>query len=220
MKAFDFRLWHHYSWVLLELSLLIISADATNQGCLRRAPSCSQERFAASRAAQGARSRQVAPLPALPLPWPGTGTWAAHRPGSTGAALEAGGAFGSTRGLHAGWHVHTVSLSPPRSTVQGRHNLEDEGSTKVLLQQAIHIISIQLEKVSCIFASCCVPLQSAVLYQIPLSTFQSPSPPGFGFLSAVLHLRKLLRYLIFWCPGNLALTSGLEWFLIFNTTCC
>lgn len=133
------------------------------------------------------------------------GTRAAHRAGSTRAALEARGAFGSARGLHAGWHVHTVSLSPLRSTVQGRHNLEDEGSPKVLLQQAIHIISIQLEKVSCIFASCCVPSQSAVLYQIPLSTFQSPSPPGFGFLSAVLHLRKLLQYLIFWCPGNLAL---------------
>lgn len=75
MKAFNFRLWHCYSWILLELSLLIISANVTNWGYLQRTPSCYKEQFAASRAAQGARGRQVAPLPALPAPWPGMGTW-------------------------------------------------------------------------------------------------------------------------------------------------
>lgn len=95
----------------------------------------------ASRAARGARGRQVAPLPALLASWPGTGTrgggWACTGHGSTGAALEAPGAFDFSRGLHAERHVHTVSLPPRRSTVQGRHKLEDEGSTEVLLQQDI-----------------------------------------------------------------------------------
>lgn len=94
--------------------------------------------------------------------------------------------------LHTERHVHTSILSAQRSH-------KDAGSPKEIATGylTMYIMTVPLEIVSCISVSCCVLLQSAVLCQIPLSTFQSPSPPGLGFVFAILYLRKLLQYLIF-----------------------